>query len=237
MELIGLAVVFVLIVGVVLLTVRGLFARDLTQALKRVANQEQELQAKAEILEQRLSQLEKDHQLKLKQAEAEAQRLVQEAKQQAMNIRTAAIEEAKHRARQLVMEAEQLRGHLKQELRQELNGRALARVCEAIQTLLSSEEQARLHNRLVAQLLEELARVEVAHVGGPIHHVQVTAAHPLSAEQTKALRDHLLKHLGPSVGCEVKTDATLVAGCVVQLGDLMLDGSLKHYLRPRDANG
>src|SRR3989338_7920041 len=118
LELFGAVVAFLLIVGPLLPTVRGLFARETTQALKRVRQQEDALQAKADLLEQRLSQMEQDHRQKLTHVQGEAERVVQEAKQQAMNIRTAAVEEAKHRARQLVMETEQSRQQMVSELKQ-----------------------------------------------------------------------------------------------------------------------
>jgi len=59
-ELVSVVLGFLLLVGIILLTVRGLFARETTQALARVRQREDELQAKADVLEQRLSQMEQD---------------------------------------------------------------------------------------------------------------------------------------------------------------------------------
>ena len=67
--------------------------------------------------------------------------MVQEAKQQAMNIRTAAAEEAKHRARQLLLEVEQGRAHLKAEWANELRGTMIKRVCESLRALLPAGAQ------------------------------------------------------------------------------------------------
>ncbi len=229
-ELVGVVVAFLLIVGIMLLIVRGLFARETTHVLGRVRQREEELQANADLLEQRLAQTEQDHRLKLKHAQAEAERMLQEAKQQASNIRTAAVEEAKYRARQLVMESEQTRQQMVSDLRRELHDQAVAWTCTAIQTLLTAPEQESLHARLLHHLTQACAQVELGHVNGGLERIPVRSAKPLAAEQTEALQRCLSTKLNHPVALDEMTDAGLIAGGVVSLGDVVVDGSLKQYL-------
>ena len=231
MAFIGFAAVVVLIVAIVILTVRGVFARDLTQAIRRVAQQEQDLQAKADVLERRLSQMEHDHALRVKQAEAEGQRVLQEAQQQALNTRSAAIEEARQHARQLLAETEHLRQQMRRGLIQELNGRALDGACHALTSLLRNGELETLHEQLMARLITELDRVEAgATTPGAEMRAQVRVAHALSEQQLEEIRQRLSHRLGAMVACEQETDATLVAGAQVRVGDALIDGSVRHYL-------
>ncbi len=229
-ELVGVVLAFLLLVGIILLTVRGLFARETTHALKRVRQREEELQTNADVLEQRLAQLEQAHRHKLKQADGEAERVIQEAKQQAANIRTAAVEEAKHRARQLVMESEHTRQQMVKELRYELSSRAVAWTCTALQTLLTPEEQNSLHARLLHQLIQTCEQVELGHVNGRLERIHVASAKPLAAEQREALQRCLSMKLNHPVTLEATTDANLIAGGVVSLGDVRVDGSVQQYL-------
>ena len=60
MELLGLGALVLGIVVLVIFFTRGVFSRDLTQAMKRVTQREEELQEKADILEQRLGQMERE---------------------------------------------------------------------------------------------------------------------------------------------------------------------------------
>ena len=231
MEFIGFTIVVVLVVVIVILTVRGVFARDLTQAIRRVAQQEQDLQAKADVLERRLSQMEQDHALRLKQAEAEGQRLLQEARQQVSNTRSAAIEETKQQARQLLAETEHLRQQMRRGLIQELSGRALDGACQALASLLPNGELENLHEQLMARLITELDRVEAGAVtSGTAVSAQVRVAHALSGRQLEEIRQRLSRRLGTAVACEQETDAALVAGAQVRVGDALIDGSVRHYL-------
>jgi len=233
MELLLLGVLLLCSLGVIFFT-RGVFSRDLTLALKRVAQQEQGLQEKADILEQRLGQLERDYQAKLRRAEAEAERIAQEAKQQAMNIRTVAIEEAKHRARQLLLEAEQGKVQLKSDLSRELNGRLVQRACESLRALLPPDQLAALHAVLMKQVLEALKQVDARSLGAPVERVDVVTAHPMGSAESLHLKQWAAASAGAGVPIQVEEDPALVAGCIVRAGQAVIDGSLANQLTQRN---
>ena len=229
MELIGIVLAFVLVVGMIALTARGMFAREATHALKRVRQREEELQAKADVLEQRLAQMERDHRQKLTHAQAEADRLMQEAKQQAMNIRTAAVEEAKHRARQLMGEAEHARQQMIADLARELHSKAVAWTCTAFQQLLTTAEQDTLHARLLQQLVHACEQMDIAPLNGTGERIRLTSAKPIGQEARQAIQHCFSTKLHRTMTLEETIDDTLLAGGVVALGDLLIDGSLKQY--------
>ena len=234
MELLGVLILLVLVLGSVLLVTRGVFARDLTNALKRVTQQEQALQEKADILEQRISQMERDHQMRLKSAEADAERIVQEAKRQAMELRQAATEEGKLRARQLLLEAEQGRSRIKAELANELNSQAIRRACDILRASLPAEALGTLHHALVTELLDTLKRLDLGSSRGALERVAVVTAQALSPSAAEQLRRWASALLGDAP-IEVETDPALVAGCIVRLGATTLDGSLATRLEERTA--
>ena len=234
MELLGLGIALVaalgVILGVVILLTRGLFAKDLTQALKRVNQQEQALQEKADILEGRLGQLEHDYHAKLKRAEGESEQMLQDAKTQAVNIRTAAIEEAKHRARQLLLEAEQGKLQLKAEVARELDGNAVQHACASLRTLLPASMLAGLHAALVNELLTALNGLDTAPLRGHLKRVVVMTGQPLAEADATRLALWTATALGQEIAVEMTTEPTLLAGCVVQLGDIVVDNSLPNRL-------
>ena len=234
MESLGLGIVLVAalggILGIVILLTRGLFAKDLTQALQRVNQQEQALQEKADILESRLGQLERDYHAKLKRAEGEAEQMLQDAKTQAVNIRTAAIEEAKHRARQLLLEAEQGKLQLKAEVVKELDGRAVQHACASLRTLLPATALAALHEALVSELLTALNGLDAAALRGHLERVVVVTGQPFAEADAKRLAQWTAAALGQGITVEMNTEPTLLAGCIVQLGTTVVDNSLPNRL-------
>ena len=59
---------------------------------------------------------------------------------------------------------------------------------------------------------------------------QVTAAAPLSGQELKNLADRLADITGKMINIELKTDASLLGGVVVQIGSTIFDGSIRTQL-------
>ena len=230
MEFLGLGIVLIGVVVAAIFLTRGLFARDLTQALERVRQQERMLQEKADVLEQRLAQMEREYQVKLKRGDVEADRILQEAKSQAMNIRTAAIEEAKHRARQLLLEAEQGKAHLKSAMTRELNGAVARQACESLKTLLSPEQLAGVHEVLIKELLEALKGVDLRSLQQRAGHVELTVAQPLGSADTLRFAQWAAASVGSDVPIHTTTDQGLIAGALIRVGQTVIDNSLVNRL-------
>jgi len=67
-----------------------------------------------------------------------------------------------------------------------------------------------------------------------IAEVILTSVEPLGDEQTKAVKAALELKTGKKITIHTQTDATLLGGITVQLGDTMYDGSVRHSLEKLD---
>jgi F-type H+-transporting ATPase subunit delta len=87
------------------------------------------------------------------------------------------------------------------------------------------------HRRLVdlEAIRAEFARLADEQAG--VRRAQVRSARPLSGAQLERLRRALAARLGHEVEIEVEVDPELLGGLVAQVGDLLLDGSVRTQLR------
>lgn len=230
MEWIGIVVVLIGAVVAAIFFTRGMFARDLTQALERVRQQESLLQEKADVLEQRLAQMERDYQLKLKRGDEEAKRVLQEAKNQAANVRTVAIEESKHRARQLMLEAEQGKQQLRSEILRELSSAATHRACDSLKALLTEDQMNQVHELLMKELIEALKRVDLRTQQTKAERIEVATALPLGSAESLRIKQWAAAAIGSEVPIQPSVDAALVAGGIVRVGQTVIDNSLMSRL-------
>lgn len=76
-------------------------------------------------------------------------------------------------------------------------------------------------SRVYARLLDEEKGITRA---------DVVAAAPLSEEEVRRLKEVLTKLAGSDVVVEVKEDSSLIGGVRAQIGDLVLDGTVKTQL-------
>ena len=87
------------------------------------------------------------------------------------------------------------------------------------------------HRRLVdlEAIRAEFARLADEQAG--VRRAQVRTARPLTDGQLERLRRALAARLGHEVQIEVEVDPDLLGGLVAQVGDLLLDGSVRTQLR------
>ncbi len=79
-----------------------------------------------------------------------------------------------------------------------------------------------------ATVESEFGRLADAAAG--LTHVKVRSASALSAEQTERLRRALAARTGREVQLAVEVDPALLGGVVAQIGDTLIDGSLRTQL-------
>jgi F-type H+-transporting ATPase subunit delta len=82
--------------------------------------------------------------------------------------------------------------------------------------------------RYFQEILDSFIKSVNEHKG--IVSAQVTAAAPLSQQEVKSLEDKLADITGKSVNVELRTDASLLGGIVVQIGSTSFDGSIRTKL-------
>ena len=82
--------------------------------------------------------------------------------------------------------------------------------------------------RYFQEILDGFIKSMNEHKG--IVSAQVTAAAPLSQQEVKGLEDRLADITGKSVNVELRTDASLLGGIVVQIGSTNFDGSIRTKL-------
>lgn len=80
----------------------------------------------------------------------------------------------------------------------------------------------------LAGMIDAYNRIVAAHRGEVT--AKVTSAHPLSAEQLKALAANLKTRVGRDVQIATHVDPAILGGLVVQLGSQLIDGSIRTRL-------
>lgn len=226
-------VIFVALVVVL----RYVFNQHQAKAVAHLQGLNAEYTRRHEELKQRTEQAEQQYTEQVSRAKAESEQLVRQAKQEAEASRGKLLDEARRESERIVQQGLESRDAFRKELEQAMERRAIERACELLQHSLPVELRQTLQSHWAEELIEQgLSQLDRLNADEAIQEAKLVSAFPLSSQQRQALQRRLKERLGREVGLSESTDAALVAGIVITIGSLVLDGSLSSRVQQAARN-
>lgn len=228
MQLLILQVVLFAALAVVL---RRLLGRHATTATTHLQGLSQEYLKKHEELKKHLEEGERHYQEQLAKAQEETQQLKIQASKEAEAARQHAIEQAHQEAERIIQQAMQARAALQQELTRASDAKAVEQAGGLLERALPKEFRELVHAHWVDGLIKNgLISLERIQSREAIREARAVSAFPLTPAQRKVLLERLQTALGSGVTLQESVDPRLIAGLIVTVGHLVLDGSLASKL-------
>lgn len=232
MLFIQLLIIQVLIFAGLAFLLRNLLTRNISRATARLKQLSQDYEKREQEAKKRLEEAEQYYQQTVTRAQQEASQLKAQFEKETQAARDKILEQAREASERIIERAGKTRELLMNELNQKIEARALDRACELIQQVLPDHLHKEIHSHwfedLVSSGLEELGSL---HVPEEISLARVISAFRLSPQQQELLCNKLKEKLGREIKLKEELDPQVVAGVVVTLGSLVLDGSLKYKIK------
>ena len=229
-----LQLVFIQIVTftIILLVLRFVSGTQLKVALKRLQDLHQENLEKEEILNKEIERARTLSQGEIARSKDEAKRIIDNARKSAERLADDARGQAQVHVKKMLEEAEDHARALRAEAVATAEEKAVDVAQRLVAETLTGRGAAAVHRELVAEFLDELEKVEaerlrVAAGAGAL----VASARPLDEDQRRRLEKILEEKRGAAIPVHETEDPALVTGVVLNLGGLVVDGSLKNRIR------
>lgn len=216
-------------VGLVAL-LRWLFTRHVTASVQRLEQLYRDNLRREAELKPRMQAVERECQQKIQEAEAQAKALMAAGRLEADKARVELLQEARMESERLIQEAHERRDEIRRELEQGVDRKAVQLASDAVRFVLTTQVEEGLHGQLVDQLLQEMTGLEAVRLESAAK-AEVSTAMPLKPEQKSRLQAILAEKAGRSVEIAENLDDTVIAGMMVRVDNLILDGSLRNKLR------
>jgi F0F1-type ATP synthase delta subunit len=224
---IQIVVFLVLVVGL-----RRLLTKNLTSASLHLQRLNAEYTKRHEDLKQRVEEAERQYKDQMMRAKTEADLVAAQAKQDAESTKTRILDEARGESERIVRQALDSQDALRKELEQAMEARAIERACELIQQSLPGELRQAIQSQWLDELIQNgLQQLDALKTDDGLREVKVVSAFPLNDAQRRVLQERLKKKAGHEVTLVEEADERLIAGLILTLGSLVLDGSLASKVR------
>ena len=210
---------------------RLLFSHDLSAALKRLQELQRQNIEKEIALNKELELAKQNRQSEIERGRDEAKKLKDLARADIEKSKEQVLLKAKQEAGAFLTHAAQERELLKHQLSLQIEEVSVNLALGMIRDIFSQEARQELERELVDELIIELRKIDKEKLKVETKKAEVTSSYPLLDNQKNGIREILRDVMGYSVELEEKTDASIISGLVINLGGLILDGSLQNKLR------
>lgn len=201
-----------------------------SKAMRRLQLLSQDNERKRVELQAKLEKNEKEFQAKLKESEDRAAKIREEAESQADEIRNHALAEAKAETDKLLEAARTKQEELRKELEAEITDKAAHVAADALRYVFSSQMDQGIHHYLVRDLLAELEKMEGKRINGT-GEAHLVVPYALEEGEKEKLLEILRNKTKRKMELRVEIDRSVIAGMVLKLDTLILDGTLRAKIK------
>lgn len=229
--LIQLLIIQIITFIALLFVLRLLFRRNLDTALNRLNALHEENLVKEAQLTQELKRAQEEKEAEVKKGREEGAALVEEAKKEALKLRLKIEGEARAQAEKIIEEGKEEVKKLKEKLSKEIQNQSLELALNLIAKTFTEKNKEDLQHQFITEIIDEVAQLPRERFTVSTDKVRVISSYSLEDTQRRNLEKVLEEKLGTHSRLEEIINKELISGLILEIGGLVIDGSLKNRLR------
>lgn len=222
----------VFIFGGLAFFLRHLLTSNVTSATSHLQGMIKENTEKKEEMQKKIEQAEKEYAVKIKKAKEEAEQIEKQCRKEIEQERDKIISQAHEQSEELMTRANKTCETILADLDKNVNEKAIARAAELVCKVLPEKNCRDIHQEWVKTLINEgLNSLDRLRIPNDVSQIEVITAFALTEQEKTQLQAHLQDHLDLNLVIDEKVKADIVAGIIINIGTLVLDGSFTNKIR------
>ncbi len=231
MFLIQLVVIQVVtFIALVLVLVKIMHSASFAE-IKRMRRLSEENARKLQELNDKMIEAEKMYKDRIEAGEKDANRIRAQAKDDSGKQIEDLLSKARHDAERMLQQALNSKEKIREELELGLRQRTLDQSFVLIRHILNSRHMLLLHQIFVQDVITDMRDIDVSRFKVGTDHGTLIMAHDVEPARREEIAAVLSMKTGRTVLLESSMDDNLIAGIVVKLGNIVIDGSLQGRLK------
>lgn len=229
-----LLLIQLLVFGGLALLLRQLLTRNITGATAHLQKLSQDYAEKDQQAKKRLEEAEQYYQKTLAKAQEEIHQLKAQFEKETQEAKDKILKQAHIESEEIVQRANKTKQVILSEIEDRITKEAIEKACELVEDVLSGQFKLGVHSVWVDDLIENgFKQMNQLHIGDDITEAKVTSALPLEKNQRNKLSQKIKSVFKKNITIKEEVDPKIVAGIVITIGNLVLDGSLRGRIREK----
>ncbi len=216
-------------IGIFIL-LRFLFSRHLNTALIRLNTLHEENLAKEQQLTEELQHAQEEGANEIKRAKEEAGLIIEEARNDSLKLRRELEDQAKIQVTKIIADGNMEAERFKEKSIKETEARSLDLAMKLVESLLSAKEKESMQQEFISEIISEIAKLSKDQFSMVADRARVSSSQSLRNDQKENLQQILKEKTGREMIFEEILKKDLIGGLIVEIGGLVIDGTLKNKL-------
>ena len=210
---------------------RVIFNKQLDVAIKRLQKLHQENLDREAKLKKEYEVAQEEHRQEVERGRQEATRIKEIAKESMNRLKDETLAKSKERAEAMLVAAKKEAEEYQNQAKQDLEKKAVKLSLELVKSTFSSEAMEPLQDQFIAEIIAVIEEMDDPRLKMQNGEVKFAAAVELSDKQKTALLNCLNHKTGRQLKLEITKEEGLVAGLIINFGELVLDASLQNRMK------
>lgn len=232
MLVVSLIVLLVIIFVGMVFFLRNILNRNIIAATTHLEQLSSEYAKREEEIRKQYEEAKRQTQEILFHAQKDAQAQKEKILKEAQEGKERVLNETQAKVDEMMQQADRARQALLAEVNLRIEEKAIERAAQLLEETLPEHIREEIHRRWLEDLiLTGLDQLERLHLPEGSVEGQLICAFALSQKERQDLIAKIQEKLGRTVSLREEVDPNIIAGLVVHIGSLVLDGSLKFKIQ------
>jgi len=226
-----LIILQVIVFVVIIFFLRKMMYSASSEEIDRLKKLEAEYTRRTNDLAAKLDETERQLKARADLAEDEARRISEQAKADAEKVKEEALVKARQESERIVSQALSTKDKVKEDIESQMKDRCASISQDMIRKIFNSKHQQPVHEGFVNEIIEELERVEAGKLNVLSEKGELITPYEIDERTKEKIASIISKKSGKKISLSEKIDKSVIAGIVIKLGSLVIDGSLSGRLK------
>lgn len=213
-----------------IIVLRILFYGQLDSALKRLKRLYEENLTREEELKKKIEDVALEREKELLKTRELAAAIIKDAKEKAEKALEDAVSRAKDESKRVLGHAEGESEKMKDNMMARVHDKAIEMSVEMLKAALTGQGKEALQHDLLSELIDEIKKVAKEKFTVKTKRVTVLSAQALKADELTKIAHILKDKMGGAVDIDESVDKDIIAGLIIKIGSLTIDGSIRNKL-------
>lgn len=226
--LMPVVVIHAVVLVAVIFVIRRLLLSDTLRAVEKVKEAETEVRRREEGIRKEIEEHEREFTRKKADAEDEMQKQKKVAEKELTQLRDEITADAKEEAERIMEQARRNESKFREQIAQDMEKKAVEYGGQVFSLVFSEKTGLEVNKQFTGELLDALEDIDATSITVDATDVDFVSSHPMDPDQKARLEQLLAEKFGVNVKIRERIQEDLMAGLILKLGSLEIDGSLRN---------